>query len=309
MSNLQDYLKGYLELRHALGYKLRTHRSSLKNFVQFASEKEATTITTRLALAWAMKPVDANPKWWAYKFRMVYHFALYVRARDPATEVPPLTLLPYSQKRPTPYIYSDKEISRVIAAAKALPCRKGLRGSTYSTLFGLIWVTGLRISEALSLNREDVNRDNQLLTIRNAKFGKSRLIPVHVSTANALAHYARCRDQIFPDVQSPSFFLSTIGTRPTTAIAQMTFRQLCSQIGIRDTSHGKRPRIHDMRHSFAVNSLIDIYKGGNDVEKAVYALSVYMGHVGTTSTYWYFSAVPELLELARNRLESKRGDL
>lgn len=309
MSKLHDYLAGYLELRHALGYKLRTHRSSLKNFVQFAYEKEATTITTQLALAWAMKPDDANPKWWAYKLHMVHHFALYVRVRDPATEVPPLTLLPYSQKRPTPYIYTDKEISRLIAAAKMLPSRKGLRGSTYSTLFGLIWVTGLRISEALSLKVDDVNLSNQLLTIRNAKFGKFRLIPVHVSTANALARYARCRDKIFPDNQSPSFFLSTIGTRPTTAVAQLTFRHLCSEIGIRDTSHGKRPRIHDMRHSFAVKSLIDIYKRGSDVEQAVYALSVYMGHVGPSSTYWYFSAVPELLELARDRLESKRGDL
>ncbi|WP_163339169.1 tyrosine-type recombinase/integrase [Desulfopila sp. IMCC35008] len=309
MKKLHDYLAGYLELRSALGYKLRTHRSSLKNFVQFASEKEATTITTQLALEWEMTPDDANPKWWAYKLRMVHHFALYVQVRDPATEVPPLSLLPYSQKRPTPYIYTDNEISRLIAATKALPCRKGLRGSTYSTLFGLIWVTGLRISEALFLNKEDVNHDNQLLTIRNAKFGKSRLIPIRVSTANALAHYAHCRDQIFPDNRSPSFFLSTIGTRPTTAVAQLTFKQICSEIGIRDTNHGKRPRIHDMRHSFAVKSLVDIYKRGNDVEQEVYSLSVYMGHVGPSSTYWYFSAVPELLELARDRLESKRGNL
>lgn len=309
MNNLQDHLEGYLALRQALGYKLRTHRSSLKNFVQFASEKKATTITTQLALAWAMKPDGANPKWWAYKLRMVHHFALYVRVREHTTEVPPLTLLPYSHQRPKPYIYSDDEISRLITAAKALPCRKGLRGLTYFTLFSLIWVTGLRISEALAIDREDVNCTNQLLTIRNAKFGKSRLIPVHVSTSNALAHYACSRDQIFPDVQSPSFFLSTLGNRPTSAIAQLTFRQLCSKIGIRNTNHGKRPRIHDMRHSFAVKSLIDIYKRDNDVEQAVYSLSVYMGHVGPSSTYWYFSAVPELLELACNRLERKRGDL
>lgn len=309
MSNLQDHLKGYLALRQALGYKLRTHRSSLKNFVQFVSAKKATTITTQLALAWAMKPDGANPKWWAYKLRMVHHFALYVRARDHTTEVPPLRLLPYSHQRPTPYIYSEKEISHLIAAAKALPCRKGLRGLTYFTLFSLIWVTGLRISEALALDREDVNRTNQLLTIRNTKFGKSRLIPVHASTSNALTHYARCRDQIFPDAQSPSFFLSTLGNRPTTAIAQLTFRQLCYKNGIRDTNQEKKPRIHDMRHTFAVKSLIGIYKGDNDTEQAVYTLSVYMGHVGPTSTYWYLSAVPELLELASNRLEGKRGNL
>lgn len=309
MSNLQDYLEGYLALRQALGYKLRTHRSSLKDFVQFASEEKTTTITTRLALAWAMKPAGAKPKWWAYRLRMVHHFALYVRGRDHATEVPPLKLLPYSHQRPKPYIYSEEEISRIIAAAKALPCRKGLRGSTYSTLFSLIWVTGLRISEALALDRDDVNLANQLLTIRNTKFGKSRLVPVHASAANALAHYAHCRDQIFPNAQSPSFFLSIFGTRPTTAIAQLTFRQLCFKIGIRDARGGKGPRIHDMRHSFAVKSLIDVYKADCNIEQAVDALSFYMGHVGPSSTYWYFSAVPELLELARNRLERKRGVL
>ena len=309
MSNLQEYLEGYLALRQALGYKLRTHRSSLKNFVQFASQKKARAITTQLALAWAMQPDDANPKWWAYKWRMVHHFAIYVQARDPITEVPPLTLLPYSHQRPKPYIYTEEEISRLIAAAKALPCRKDFRGSTYSTLFSLIWVTGLRISEALGLDREDVDCTNHLLTIRNAKFGKSRLVPVHLSTSNALCDYARCRDQIFPDIQFPSFFLSTIGTRPTTAIAQLTFRQLCSNVGIRGNGNGKRPRIHDMRHSFAVKSLIEIYKRHHDVEPAVYALSIYLGHVGPSSTYWYFSAVPELLEMARNRLERKLGNL
>jgi integrase len=309
MSNLNDYLEGYLTLRQALGYKLRTHRSSLKNFVQFATEKKATTITTQLALAWAMAPEGANPKWWAYKLRMVHHFALYVRARDLNTEVPPLTLLPYSQRRPKPYIYTEEEISRLLAAAKALPCRKGLRGLTYFTLFSLVWVTGLRISEAVALDREDVDYINQLLIIRNAKFGKSRLIPVQISTSNALLHYARCRDQVFPNSKSPSFFLTVFGTRPTTAIADLTFKQLCSKIGIRDDNRGKRPRIHDMRHSFAVKSLIDIYKRNNDIERSVYTLSVYMGHVGPSSTYWYFSAVPELLELARNRLEKMRGNL
>lgn len=309
MSNLQDYLEGYLALRQALGYKLRTHRSSLKGFVQFASEQNATTITTQLALAWSMTPETANPKWWAYKLRMVHHFALYVRVRDNVSEVPPLRLLPYNHRRPKPYIYSAEEISRLIAAAKALPCRKGLRRLTYSTLFSLIWVTGLRISEALALDREDVNSVNQLLTVRNTKFGKSRLIPVHESTSNALVHYAHYRDQIFPNPQSPSFFLSTIGTRPTTAVAQLTFRQICSKIGILGANYGKNPRIHDMRHSFAVKSLIDIYRRDEDVEQAVFALSCYMGHIGPSSTYWYFSAVPELLELARNRLEKKRGSL
>ncbi len=239
MKTLQDHLEAYLALRQALGYKLRTHRSSLKNFVKFIAERRATTITTQLALTWAMKPDNANPKWWAYKLRMVHHFALYVRAREHATEVPPLTLLPYNQKRPKPYIYSEEEISHIIAEAKALPCRTGLRGLTYFTLFSLIWVTGLRISEALGLDNKDVNCTEHLLTIRNAKFGKSRLIPVHTSASNALAEYACRRNQTLPFVQSTSFFLDSVGNRPNTATAQRIFRQLCTKIGIRDVKNGK----------------------------------------------------------------------
>ena len=254
-----------------------------------------------------MKPCSADPKWWAYRLRMVHHFAIFVRGRDRACEVPPLKLLPYSHLRPKPYIYSEKEIFRLFSAAQALPCRKGIRGLTYSTLFALLWVTGLRISEALALDRKDVDFDNRLLTIRNTKFGKSRLVPVHISTAKALEHYAHCRDHVFSRPQSPSFFLTIFGTRPTCAIAQLTFRQLCIKVGIRNTSHGKGPRIHDMRHSFAVKSLIDIHRTNKDIEQSVYALSVYLGHIGPSSTYWYFSAVPELLELALGRVERKRG--
>lgn len=306
MSELQKYLEEYLALRQALGYKLRTHRSSLKDFVNFASASHAKSITTELALAWAMKPGTADPKWWAYRLRMVHHFALFVRGRDHDSEVPPLKLLPYSQQRPKPYIYSDEEILRLIEAAKALPCRKGIRGMTYFTLFALLWVTGLRISEALDLDRGDVDFNRGMLTIRGSKFDKSRLVPVHASTGKALEHYAYCRDQVFLKPKSPSFFLTTIGTRPTRAIVHLTFKQICFKIGIRSSNSGKGPRIHDMRHSFAVKSLIDIYKANHNIEQRVYALSVYLGHIGPSSTYWYFSAVPELLELA---IERKRGVL
>lgn len=307
MSDLQKHLEEYLSLRQALGYKLRPHRSSLRDFVDFAAAKKATSISTQLALAWAMKPGSADPKCWAYRLRMVRHFALFVRGRDHVSEVPPLKLLPYSRLRAKPYIYSEEEISRLIRAAQALPCTKGIRGLTYSTLFALLWVTGLRISEALALDREDVDFRNQLLKIRNTKFGKSRLVPVHASTGKALEHYACSRNYVFSKAQSPAFFLTVFGKRPTCAVAQLTFRQLCLKTGIRNVSRGKGPRIHDMRHSFAVKSLIDIHRANKDIEQRVYALSVYLGHIGPSSTYWYFSAVPELLELALEHLERKRG--
>jgi integrase/recombinase XerD len=306
MSDLQKHLEEYLSLRQALGYKLRPHRSSLRDFVDFATAKKATSISTQLALAWAMKPGSADPKWWASRLRMVHHFARFVRGRDHVSEVPPLKLLPYSHLRAKPYIYSEEEISRLIHAAQALPCKKGIRGLTYSTLFALLWVTGLRISEALALDREDVDFSNRLLKIRNTKFGKSRLVPVHTSTGKALEHYAHSRNHVFPKAQSPAFFLTIFAKRPTCAVAQLTFRQLCLKTGIRKISRGKGPRIHDMRHSFAIKSLIDIHRVNKDIEQRVYALSVYLGHIGPSSTYWYFSAVPELLELALERLERKR---
>ena len=309
MSDLQMHLENYLSLRQSLGYKLRTHRSALRDFVDYIKTKKAVSITTQLALAWAMKPDTADPKWWAYRLRMVHHFALFVRARDHKCEVPPLKLLHYNYQRPKPYIYSEEEISRLIAAAQALPCRKGIRGLTYSTLFALLWVTGLRISEALALDKDDVDFGNRLLTIRNSKFDKSRLVPVHASTGKALKYYSRHRDHVFLKAQSDSFFLTTLGTRPTCAIAQLTFRQLCFTTGIRNSCCGKGPRIHDMRHSFAVKSLIDIHRANQDVEQRVYALSVYLGHIGPSSTYWYFSAVPELMEIALGSLERKRGIL
>lgn len=307
MNQLQNYLEEYLALRKSLGFKLRTYAPSLKDFVEFARLEGATHITAKLALTWAMKPAMANPKWWAYRLRMVHHFARYVHCRDPKTEVPPVNLLPYSHRRTSPHIYSEDQMNCIIAAAKNLPSNNGLRGWTYSTLFGLLGVSGLRISEALGLNREDVDLEKHLLTIHNTKFGKSRLVPVHPSTSQALRRYADRRNQVFPGASSPSFFLTIFGTRPTTAIADITFRHLCCQVGIRKPSQRKGPRIHDIRHTFAVRSLIDIYRSGGHIDQGVYALSVYLGHVGPSSTYWYFSAIPELMELARLRLERKGG--
>lgn len=307
MSQLQNHLDDYLALRQALGYKLRTHGPSLKNFVKFVEVSKIASITAEVALAWSMKPANADPKWWAYRLRMVHHFARFVHGRDPETQVPPLDLLPYSQRRKPPHIYSDDQMTRLIAAAATLPSHNDLRGFTYSTLFALLWVSGLRISEALGLNREDVDPVNNFLSIRNTKFGKSRLVPIHPDTCQALQLYAWRRDRTLPLVKSPSFFLTVFGTRPTRTVAEVTFRQICSQIGIRNPSQRKGPRIHDIRHTFAVRTLVDLYKNSHDIDQGVYALAVYMGHIGPSSTYWYLSAVPELMELVRGRLEKKGG--
>lgn len=307
MSMLESQLEEYLALRKALGFNLRPISAPLRDFVEFTKVKNAKTITTQLAMDWATKPDTATPQGWAYRLRLVHHFALYVRATDPEAEVPPLDLLPYCHRRQSPHIYSEQEMTRILAAARKLPSRSGLRGLTYSTLLGLLWVTGLRISEALTLNKEDVDLTNSLLTIGKAKFGKSRLVPVHPSAGSALELYARRRDQVFIKPKSPSFFVTIFGTRPTYAGIAITFRQICRRIGIRESNQGKGPRIHDMRHSFAVRSLIDIQKRNSNVDQELHALSVYLGHIGPTSTYWYFSAVPELMELACRNLERKEA--
>ncbi|HDR16463.1 MAG TPA: integrase [Desulfobacteraceae bacterium] len=307
MSQLQNYLEEYLSLRQALGYKLRTYSSSLKDFVRFAKATNTMSITTELALTWAMKPATADPKWWAYRLRLVHHFARFVHGRDPETQVPPLDLLPYCQRRKQPHFYSEGQMNRIVAAAETLPSHNGLRGLTYSTLFILIWVSGLRISEALGLDRDDVDPINDLLTIHNTKFNKSRLVPVQPSTSQALQHYARRRDQIFPRPKVPAFFLTVFGTRPTVAVADMTFRKLCCQIGIRNPSQKKGPRIHDIRHTFAVRTLIDLYRNDHDIDQGLHSLAVYLGHAGPSSTFWYLSAVPELMELVRDRLDRKGG--
>jgi integrase len=307
MSMLEDQLTEYLALRKALGFNLRPICAPLKDFVQFTKIKNAKTITTQLALDWATKPDTATSQGRAYRLRLVHHFALYVRATDPETEVPPMDLLPYYHRRQSPHIYSEQEITCLLAAARKLPSRSGLRGLTYSTILGLLWVTGLRISEALALNKEDVDLTTGLLTINKAKFGKTRLVPVHPSACSALGHYARRRDQVFIKPKSLSFFVTIFGTRPTYAGIAITFRQICRQIGIREANQRKGPRIHDLRHSFAVRSLIDIQKKNSNVDQKLHTLSVYLGHIGPTSTYWYFSAVPELMELACHSLERKES--
>lgn len=285
MKRLKDHLADYLALREALGFKIRTHGSLLRGLVAFLAARHADSIATSLVLAWATAPAEADPKWWAYRLRVAHHFARYVRGQDPRTEIPPLDLLPYSHRRPQPYIYSDEELRRLVGAARQLPSHNGLRAWTYPTLFGLLPVSGLRISEALGLDVGDVDLAGGLLVVRNAKYGKSRLVPMHPTTAAALREYAGHRDAVFPAARSPAFFVTVFGRRPTTAVVSLTLRQLCCRIGIRDPGARKGPRVHDFRHTFAVRALVELYRRGTELERGVHALSVLMGHAGPASTY------------------------
>jgi len=313
MSELREALEEYLALRHSLGFELRLPTRALRNFVTFVEDEGASRITTDLALDWAKQPVQAQPSTWSWRLGMVRRFAVWLSAEDPCTEVPPEGLLPHRYRRKPPYNYSDDEIERLIQAASELPSPRGLRALTYSTLFGLLAVTGMRVSEAVNLDQPDVNLEEGFLSIRRAKFGKSRLVPVHTSTVDALEGYAKARDRIFPAPAAGAVFVSERGTRITDCNARYTFAKLSRQIGLRPPAqgqrHGRGPRLHDMRHRFAVRTLIHWYRAGLDVECEIPKLATYLGHVHVNDTYWYLEAVPELLLLATERLEQGRREV
>lgn len=307
MSGLQVTLDEYLAVRRALGAQLRAQGHLLQQFVEFATREGAAFITTELALRWATKPADVQPAWWASRLGAVRQLAQYASTLDPRTEVPPPDLLPYSYRRQQPYIYSDDEIRLLIDAAKQLPGITGLRPYTYSTLLALFAVTGMRANEPLRLDRDDVDLAHGVLTVRQSKFGKSRYVPIHDSTQRALRHYAARRDRLCPNPHCRSFFLAERGTRVTEWALRWTFVKLSRQIGLRASTDSKGPRLHDFRHRFAVNTLVQWYRHGVDVERHLPHLATYLGHAHVTDTYWYLTATPELLELAARRLERAAG--
>ena len=303
MNNLQAALDEYLNIRRALGFKLRDEGTVLPQFLLFLDKKDASFITTDLALWWATQPENVLPAHWARRLSMVRVFSRFHSAVDPRTEIPPQDLLPFRYRRKPPYIYDDSEISRLLEASNNLRPAIGLRASTYSTLLGLLAVTGMRVSEPIALNRRDVDLLRGILTVRLTKFGKSRLIPVHLSTVEKLTEYSRLRDRFFSSPRCPSFFVSEKGTRLTNWSVRRTFVKLSREIGLRGPHDSHGPRLHDLRHTFAVKTLLRWYQTGVDVERHMPELAAFLGHTHVNDTYWYISAVPELLRLASKRLD------
>jgi integrase/recombinase XerD len=304
MSDLRRSLDDYLTLRRSLGYRLETVGRVLDGFVTFAEAAGAHTVTTELAVSWAKLPAAATPIWLAHRLSMVRGFARYLHTVDPATEIPPADLLPAGHYRPpTPYLYSDADIAALMAAARTLT--PPLRAATFETLIGLLAVTGMRIGEAMRLDRDDIDWTSRLLTVHSSKFDRSRVVLCHDSTIQALRAYDRRRDQLCRHPTSPSFFVSTRGTRLVHATIYPAFRKLLQQAGLGQRFSSRRPRVHDFRHAFAVKTLLRWYRDGGDVEARMPLLSTYLGHVNPGSTYWYVSAAPELMALAAQRLEQE----
>lgn len=299
---LTPYLDRYLSVRRNLGYDLRTSERILRRFTRYADAEGAAYIDTALFLRWHATLAAANSSTRATRLRVVRLFAQWLSGFDPGHEVPPQGLLPDLSNRPRPHIYSSAEIAAIVAAASELPSIYGLRGLTCSTLFGLIAVTGLRISEALALDRDDLDHD--VLRVRRGKLGRERLLPLDPSVVVQLVAYLAERDRLIGHTTKP-LFVTEKATRLTDCSARYNFAQVCQRIGLRSRQrycrHGRGPRIHDLRHTFAVRTLIDWYRTGKDPAREMIRLTTYLGHSDPSNTYWYLEAVPELLDLAMAR--------
>jgi integrase len=302
MSSLHDALSEYLEFRRKLGARLYEPGITLSHFVDFLEAEESEWITAECAVRWATLPIGAQPATWARRLCHVRGFARWLKATDPRNEIPDRGLLNARHRRKPPYIFTDAEITQLMAEAARLNSSAGLRSLTYVTLIGLLASTGLRPGEAVALDLPDVDLDKGVLAIRETKFGKSRFVPVTDSTRVALERYAQRRQELCQPDWSGAFFVSERGARLVSCTARRTFARLCCAIGIRRPMTGRRlgrgPRQQDLRHSFATRKLIEWYRAGIDVTQKMPALSRYLGHSSIHATYWYIQAVPELLQLA-----------
>lgn len=310
MSTLQQALEEYLQVRRALGYKLREAGAELPRFVDFMDQRRAEHITARLALEWAQQSTTVQPAEWARRLGFVRGFARYRSAIDPETEVPAAGLLPHRRPRARPYLYTEQEINRLLSAALELPTAFPstlLRPRIFHCLIGLLSVTGLRISEALGLRVADVDLGNAVLTIRGAKLGRDRLVPMHASTCVELGAYLRQRERLLDARDSPYVFASRRGKRLDIGHVHRTFYALSRQVGLRGPHDSRGPRLHDLRHRFAAMTLLHWYAAGDDPTRRLPVLSTYLGHVHVADTYWYLSAWPELMAQAMARLERRWG--
>ncbi len=308
MSPLRQTLNEYVAVRQQLGYKFETAGRLLEDLVGHLERAEAPALTTELALEWARQPADGSPDRWGSRLSVVRAFARYLHVLDPRHEVPPRDLLPARSRRTNPHLYSDADVAGLMGAAGSLYPR--LRAATYETLIGLLAVTGMRVGEAMRLERADVDWNEGLLVVRMTKFRKTRELVLHPTTANALRRYDRLRGRLCPNPSAPNFFVSTAGTRLLYPVFYRVFSTLLQQTGLEPRSPQQpRQRPHDLRHTFAVATMLDWYRAGVDPSERMHLLSTYLGHSEPANTYWYLSAAPELMALAAERLETALGEL
>jgi integrase/recombinase XerD len=304
MNMLHSAVDDYLVIRRALGFKLERHDRFLHAFVDYLDTAGSDVITIDLAVACATQPGGTDPSWWAARLSMIRSFASYHHGLDPRTQVPPPDLMPGRSRRAEPFLYTNDQVTALQDAARLL--KHPLMAATYTTLIGLLAVSGMRVGEAIRLDRTDIDPTSGLLTIRDTKFGKTRQIPLHPSTLAALDTYAQIRDRHPETGRTAAWFSSTVGTRLIYKNVHCCFHQLTINAGIRPRSPRCRPRIHDLRHRFATVTLTNWYADGQPIDSRLPLLSTYLGHISPSSTYWYLTATPELLGLAMDRLDHAR---
>lgn len=303
MSPLSGQVEDYLRLRRALGYKLERAGHLLPQLVAYLEASGSPTLTAEAAIAWARLPAAARPNYWEARLAVARGFARYLQTIEPATQVPPAGVFPSRRHRPAPYLWSQDDIGQLLVQARSL--RPPLRAATHEALFGLLAVSGMRIGEAVGLDRDDVDFSSGVVTIRQAKFDRTRLVPLHPTTTAALHAYATERDRLCPTPGTAAFFLTSIGNRPNRGEVAKVLRTITSAMGLRTDT--VRPTPHQLRHSFAVRTLIDWQRADVSIDERIATLSTYLGHVAPADTYWYLSAAPELMALAAERLNAHVG--
>lgn len=307
---LRDLIRRYVAERRRLGFRSSDagHIYSLARHLRSVRHKGPLTLEAMADWARRDSRGSSDPKTWARRLKRLRTFTRWLRQFEPRTEVPHDLVFGSVGERLAPHIYTESEIADLLVAAGWL--RPKLRGAVYQTLYGLIAAAGLRISEALNLTIADVDLKAGMLTIRDSKFGKSRQVPVHASTTEALRRYRQLRDLRFEASPESAFFVRTRGRRSGQAPDRQVhrvFADLRQELGWRNRGAHHAPRIHDLRHSFVVHRILRWLDQGVDLDQAMLQLSTYVGHVKVANTYWYLSAVPELMARSAKKFKALFG--
>ncbi len=297
-----EHVDAYIAYRRSYGYALKMEESQLKSFARFAEENSTDEhLTLALAVRWARTARKPNPLTWSRRIEVLRGFARFCLRTDPKTEIPERDLFGRAHRRLIPHIYTNAEVAALLNATARLLPQEGLRASSCRTILGLLASSGLRIGEALALSRSDVDLDNGVLDIREAKFQKHRLVPLHQSTTIALRDYAQRRDQLVAHPTCDCFFLRDDGRPVDRRSVLYALQTLCDELGWQPRGDYPHHRLHDLRHTFIVRSVLGSYERGCGVDHAVLALSTYVGHAKVSDTYWYLTGIPELMSLAGAR--------
>jgi integrase/recombinase XerD len=300
MTPLREAADSYVTLRRRMGFKFEEAAELLADFVHYQEEDGAAVVTTAAALSWAQSSGQSR-NWWAKRLSIVRGLATYLASSEPGHQIPPPGLIPARSHRAMPYLYSEQDIVRLMQSARALPAEWW--ALTVETAIGLLAVTGMRVGEVVRLDLRDIDWEQTVVTVRSSKFGKTRLVPLHSTTVTALRRYETLRRRRDLPSETTALFISTRGERLRYDSLHRTFHRLVRQLGLRTAVAGRCPRIHDLRHTFAVTTMLGWYRDGVDVAVRLHLLSAYLGHADPVATYWYLSAAPELLALVAQRLE------